>query len=841
MSTTAERLRLQLHLQGLVQGVGFRPFVHRLARQLALQGWVRNGADGVELELEGPQGQLQQFLRTLQAAPPPRCRIDSLQQHWGAARGGLGAFHIADSGSGGSHDRGAATASAAPTATAMAMASAAISPDLAICATCLAELRDPANRRHCYPFISCTDCGPRYSLLRRLPFERPHTSLAAFPLCPACRREYADPGDRRFHAQTLSCPACGPRLHWQATGEGQSGDDDSGDGGDPIQAAAAALRAGRIVALQGIGGFQLLVDPHNAAAVAELRRRKGRPDKPLALLAGPSWLRRCCRLSAAEEALWWSSAAPIVLLRRREASGSHESRSAPNATEQRPLAANVAGESPWLGVMRPASGLHQLLLEACGLEVLVATSANRSGEPIAADPLADAAMLRQLADGVLSHGLAIVNRIDDSVLRLAAGAPLILRLGRGLAPFTLPQEQPDGRCDLALGAQLKGSLALRLPGRILLSPDLGDVGSSGGARHLQRTTEHWLERHGLQPGAIACDAHPGTSTAQLAAELCQQRGVPLRPVQHHHAHLLAVLAEHPLPGEQLGIAWDGAGQGDDGTLWGGEALLVHRGGYRRVARLRPFPLPGGERAMREPRRAALGLLLSSHDTSWRSQPPAGGPQPWSQAFSPEDRDVLEQAVQRGLNSPLCSSIGRLFDATAALLGLQQICSFEAQAALALEGLAATAEADPAAQPRYHLPLRQCSGTLLEWDWQPLLTAMLGDMARGSVSPAAIALAFHRALADGIAALGVQQSRAGGTRAVLLSGGCFQNQLLLELAVDGLRRRGLTPIWPQQLPCNDAALAAGQLLTLGDRLPQQPSLPITSSAPRADRDVPRRTR
>ena len=501
--------------------------------------------------------------------------------------------------------------------------------------------------------------------------------------------------------------------------------------------------------------------------------------------------------------------------------------------------------------MRPASGLHQLLLEACGLEVLVATSANRSGEPIVSDPQADADVLQQLADGVLSHGLAIVNRIDDSVLRLAAGAPLILRLGRGLAPLTLPQQQPinpstttadhadaqrQEHCPLALGAQLKGSLALGLPGRILLSPDLGDGGSSGGALHLQRTTEQWLERHGLSPSAIGCDAHPGSSGHQLASELCQQHGIPLRPVQHHHAHLLAVLAEHNLPGQQLGIAWDGAGQGDDGTLWGGEALLVHRAGYRRVARLRPFPLPGGERAIREPRRAALGLLLSSDDQTWRSQPPCCGPRPWSEAFQPGELEVLEQAVARGLNSPLCSSIGRLFDAAAALLGLQQICSFEAQAAMALEGLAIGAISTPTTSkttvPRYSLPLCPRGEALLEWDWQPLLTAMWVDIAGSSFSAAAIALAFHRALAEAVAELGAQQHRLIDSQAVLLSGGCFQNQLLLELTVDALRQRGLSPIWPQQLPCNDAALAVGQLLALaGDPArAEQQRIPCHNSQP-----------
>jgi hydrogenase maturation protein HypF len=819
MTTTPER-RLRLQLGGLVQGVGFRPWSYRLALQLHLTGWVGNDVDGVCLDLEGTEADLQRFLQALQTHPPPRCRIDRLQQHWGTATGQLSDFRIA----------AAAAASGSHAANALA------SPDLAICPACLAELADPTSRRHRYPFISCTDCGPRYSLLRQLPFERAHTSLAAFPLCQDCAREYADPADRRFHAQTLSCPACGPRLRWQ----GKSSSTD-----DPVQAisaAAAALRQGRIVALQGIGGFQLLVDPGNAAAVAELRRRKGRPDKPLALLATPSWLEACCHINAEEREQWWSPAAPILLLRRREGS-----------EQLAHLDGSVAGDTPWLGVMRAASGLHQLLLEAFGGGALVATSANRSGEPIAGDADEDGERLDQLADGVLRHDLPIVNRSDDSVLRLAAGRPLVLRLGRGLAPLAVAHAalQPDAKgAGLALGAQLKGSLALQLPQQILLSPDLGDIGSSRGSHLLEATASSWLQRHSVTAAAIACDAHPGYSSSQLAADLASHQGLPLQPVQHHHAHLLTVMAEHGLAGEQRGVAWDGSGHGDDGTLWGGEALAVSSAGYRRLARLRPFPLPGGERALREPRRAALGLLISAYGERWRERVPACGARPWLQAFKPEDLEVLEQALARDLNSPLCSSVGRLFDAVAALLGLQQICSYEAQAAMALEGLATRMVAHGASghRPSYRLPLKCSAATgCLEWDWRPLLEQLLQDLADGgagdrSERASGIALAFHQALAEGLADLAAlvrppEALGAGhipdGTQPFLLSGGCFQNALLLERSVAALQARGITAVWSQQLPCNDAALAVGQLLAA-------PAVPITPTAPRATPHVPRRT-
>lgn len=792
----APERRLQLRIAGLVQGVGFRPFLHQLAAELELRGWVRNGSGGVELELEGAEAQLQQALARLQSQPPPRSRIDRLELNWLAASDQrsdprLG-FRILEpeppSRGGPGADRQAITA--------------AICPDLAICPHCLAELADPGNRRHGYPFISCTSCGPRYSLLRQLPFERHHTSLAAWPLCASCRQEYGDPSDRRFHAQTLSCPACGPRLQWQErSGTSMAMSTATANPAGAIAAAAAALRQGRIVAVQGIGGFQLLVDPQNASAVAELRRRKGRPEKPLALLASPAWLEGCCELSQAERELWWSAAAPILLLRPRRA-----------AAELQALAPAVAAGSPWLGVMRPASGLQHLLLQAWG-EVLVATSANRSGEPLAADPQRDATVLTQLADAVLSHGLEIVNRIDDSVLRLAAGQPLVLRLGRGLAPLTLPDATaPEGAQALALGAQLKGGLALRRPQALVLCPDLGDLSSRAGSRHLQSTTEAWLQLHRLTPTAIHCDRHPGYSASQLAASLARARRLPLQAVQHHHAHLLAVMAEHGLRGEQVGVAFDGSGQGDDRQLWGGEALAVSPAGYRRLARLRPFPLPGGERAQRDPCRAALGLLIGTWGARWRERAEAHGPLPCLQAFSPEALALLEQACRNGINSPWCSSAGRLFDAVASLLGVRQHCSFEGQAAIALEALALQALEfqghEPAPVPSYHLPLHPGEGSLpWEWDWRPLLRALLQDSQHRAIDRAAIALGFHRALAAGISELAATLRLPR----LLLSGGCFQNGVLLEATIAALQQQGITAIWPQRLPCNDAALPAGQLL------------------------------
>ena len=797
--------RLEVQLQGLVQGVGFRPTVHRLAQRHRLRGWVGNCAKGAELVVEGPGPELEAFLAALPQQLPPRCRIDSLQQHWGPARGEPQGFRIS-----------------APSSGRAAGASALVSPDLATCPACLAELSDPTNRRHGYPLISCTDCGPRYSVLNQLPFERIHTSLAAFPLCGPCQADYEDPANRRFHAQTLGCTTCGPQLHWRGLADpiGQADQIEQGNRAC-IAAAAGALKRGEIIAVQGMGGFQLLVDARNGAAIAELRRRKGRPAKPLALMAPRPWISAHCQLSAAEGALLDGPVAPILLLRRRSDSESAN----PD------IAVNVAGKSAWLGVMAPTTGLHHLLLEGFGGAV-VATSANRSGEPLCRDAHADGSLLAHLADGVLSHGLEIVNRLDDSVMRVSARRPMVLRLGRGLAPLAIPLPGGPGpeTPNLALGAHQKGSFAVAIDGPsgrrlALLCPELGNLGTSAGEQHLRHTLGQWIDRHGCTVGAIACDQHPGYVSSQVAQELALSGGLPIHRVQHHHAHLLACLAEHGSPedgspeqGLAVGVAWDGAGLGPDGSIWGGECLAFNGRGFTHLAQLRPFPLPGGEQALREPRRAALGLLVAGFGATWHTHLaglaaslPAGST---LQAFSPEELELLGQALEQRINSPRCSSIGRFFDAMASLLGLHQRCSYEGQAAMALEALALEALADGAGwlargeSNRYRIPIRRQGLPPTPWqlDWGPLLDGVLADLTTG-VPPSTIALGFHLALAEVIG----QLARDLGVGQLFLAGGCFQNQLLLEQAVKALEQRGVQALWPQQLPCNDAALPIGQLL------------------------------
>jgi hydrogenase maturation protein HypF len=797
MSSAGHR-RLRLQIEGLVQGVGFRPFVHRLATALELAGWVENTAAGVCLELEGPAAALEAFLARLPRERPPHSRLDRLVQQWLPPQASTG-FRILTCVDHNTPSR--------PTAAATALQL----PDLAPCAACLAELSDPASRRCGYAFTSCAHCGPRFSILRALPFERRHTALATFPLCAACASEYADPSNRRFHAQTTSCPACGPRLSWFTPGSPRLWDParPCGPISPCLAAALAALRAGRIVALQGVGGFQLLCLARSEAAVAELRRRKGRPEKPFALLAPDlPWVRRHCLLGPAEERLLTAPAAPIVLLRRRHG-----------------VALGVAPHNPWLGVMLAASPLHALLLRELSVP-LVATSGNRSGEPLCADAERVEEDLNTIADGFLGHDRPIANPVDDGLIQLAAGAPMLLRHARGQAPSVLALTpllpHPDRLAGVvAMGGHLKGSLAVGLAGgRAWLGPHLGDLDSLAAEQRLRQVLSDALERFGLRPRCFVVDGHPAYASHRIGAELAAAAGVPLLEVQHHQAHLLACMAEHGLPPPAVGVAWDGAGHGGDGTLWGGECLRLEEPGgaaaFTRLARLRPFPLPGGERAMREPRRAALGLLYAGFgpaalDGVTRLLPSLA-------AFGAEERRVLARMLQQQVQSPLCSSVGRLFDAIASLLGLAQRCSFEGQAALRLE--AAARAALPVVPGRlaptaagYSMAISPGDhGEPWLLDWQPLLEALLYDLAANRPVES-IALAFHQALAQLLPALAAQL----GVKRLLLSGGCFQNRLLLELAVECLADAGIEALWPRRIPCNDGGLALGQLLAAGWQL------------------------
>ena len=767
-----------IEITGTVQGVGFRPFVARLAAGLGVRGWVRNSGRGVSIRAAGPAAVAAEFERRLRAEAPPAARIDAL-----AARGAAAAdaalpdagFQIADSDTADS-----------PTA--------AVTPDLALCDDCRRELADARDRRHAYPFTNCTNCGPRYSILRELPYDRAHTTMAAFTMCPDCRREYGDPADRRFHAQPDACPACGPQVALQdAAGKVLATREAA------IAGAAQALRAGRIVAVKGLGGFHLMVDASDEAAVAELRRRKHRFEKPLAVMF-PTLGALCAaaEVSADDERWLTSAAAPIVLVRRRAAKSTRPATRAP--TESPPaIAAGVAPGNPWIGALLPYTPLHVLLLEAVGRAV-VATSGNLSEEPLCTDDAEARQRLGGMADLFLGHDRAIARAVDDSVVRRAAGGMVLLRRARGFAPtpFRLPGDADAAEPLLCVGGHLKNTIAVTTGRNLVLSPHIGDLSNPVSLEAFRRTVALLGSLYHERFARVACDAHPDYASTRFAQEL----GVPVVRVQHHLAHILACLLDHGGGPEQvLGVAWDGTGYGPDGTVWGGEFIVVDRRARqaRRVAHLRPFRLPGGEAAVREPRRSALGLLheFAGGDAA-RLAPLAS-----RLGFTDADARVLLPALARGLNAPATTSVGRLFDGMAALLSLRSRCTFEGQAAMELEFAA-----DAAKPEEDNLILSITGGeddAPLRVDWQPAVEAAL--QAAPGARPAALAARFHQALARSI----VDVARRVGIETVVLSGGCFQNTRLLDLTEGRLRASGFNVLSHRYLPPNDGGISAGQAL------------------------------
>jgi len=753
VSADAGLQRRRLTLSGLVQGVGMRPFVYRLAQELDLAGWVSNGPEGVIIEVEGLEPSLTEFeIRLQRDCPPPADIVDYGVQTVPAV--GERSFRVAAS---------RADGAIAPFAL----------PDLAPCADCVRELFDSGNRRFRYPFISCTHCGPRYSILDALPFDRERTAMAGFLLCSDCLTEYRDPLDRRFHAQTTCCPKCGPMLNlWDADGLKLA----SGD--DALVKAVERLRQGQVLALQGVGGFQLLIDAADQSAVHRLRERKHRPHKPLALMAADlAAACEICDVTDDEARLLTSPAAPIVLLRRQDASAF--------------IASAVAPGQNRLGLMLPASPLHHLLARDFGAP-LVCTSGNRGNEPICVAPDEALQRLAGIADGFLVHDRPIRQPLDDSVVRIADGKVLTLRRARGYVPRPVALDE-DTSPMLAAGGHLKNTLAYADGRRVILSQHLGDLDTAESLDRHRATAELLPRLFGRPPQSIACDRHPDYAATRWA----ESTGLPLRHVAHHLAHALACMAEHGLKPPVLAVIWDGLGLGEDGTLWGGEFLRIDSDGHRRIAGLLPVRLPGGERAIKDPRRSALSVLhaLYGEDT------PEHLPRTLKSRLEPTTLTALLRMLQTGTQSPPCSSAGRLFDAAASLLGLCRDISFEGQAAMALE--AAAEQSGEGDRTVYPVPLIE--GEPKRLDWRPLFRALLDDQAAG-VPATVLAYRFHASLAVAIAAVAVAES----IPTVALAGGCFQNRLLLEQCAERLRRAGLRVYWPQQIPPNDGGLALGQI-------------------------------
>jgi len=847
--------RLRLAVRGAVQGVGFRPFVFRLANDLGLAGWVNNSPQGVSIEVEGRRDRLENFRCRLEAEKPAHSFLRGVESSWLTAAG-YEAFEIRASDESGSR-------------------SALVLPDLATCPDCRRETFDPGNRRFRYPFTNCTHCGPRFSIIEALPYDRANTSMRGFKMCPACRAEYENPRDRRFHAQPNACPICGPQLElWDVEGKIISKEENA------LPAAIEAIRRGKIVAVKGLGGFHLLVDARNESAVQLLRERKHRGEKPFALMF-PSLesVRAVCEVSALEERLLLSPAAPIVLLRKiihphpRPLPGergncspvSAEVRATTSSNELRnnkddndcslslvekgrvragveptdfEIAPSISPGNPNLGVMFPSNPLHHLLMAELNFPV-VATSGNLSDEPICTDEHEALERLRGIADLFLMHNRPIVRPEDDSIVRAILDREMILRRARGYAPLPIQfpvaadarrlqskeihLEPPHVGCFnsiLAVGAHLKNAVALAVGENVIISQHIGDLDTEPAYAAFCRACEDLPAFYKVKPEIVAVDLHPDYLSTRFALErrlparsdsgnstdlpAGSEAGAPeVVQVQHHVAHVMSCLAENEVRLPALGIAWDGTGYGKDGTIWGGEFFRVTETGVERVAHLRPFRLPGGEKAVKQPRRVALALLYElygeaafemDHLPPLRSMPPV-------------ERMTFKGMLQRQFHSPITSSLGRLFDGVASLINLRQRMDFEGQAAMELEFAVDGVKTNDA----YSLPI-QTDGKSLVLDWADLIHEILVDVNQ-DVRVANISAKFHNALAEAVVAV----AKKIGEPRVALSGGCFQNLYLTERMVNRLRAEHFQPYWHQRVPPNDGGIALGQVYAVRNNL------------------------
>jgi hydrogenase maturation protein HypF len=789
-SVTTNRERLKMIVRGAVQGVGFRPFVYRLATELKLNGCVSNTAQGVFIEVEGRRNFLEQFQRRIQTEKPPHAIVQSIKSSFLDAIG-YDAFEICES-----EERGDKTAF--------------ILPDITTCVDCLREILDPNDRRFRYPFTNCTNCGPRFSIVEALPYDRSNTSMKNFVMCDECEGEYHDPLNRRFHAQPNACPKCGPHLEfWSKDGAAIAMRDDA------LRIAANAVRAGQIVALKGLGGFQLIVDARNEAAVVRLRERKHREEKPFALMY-PSLaaVRADCDVSELEERLLLSPESPIVLVER--ARRARRTDGLPQLRDPYQLAESIAPGNPNLGVMLPYSPLHYLLTRELNFPI-VATSGNLSDEPICTDEHEALHRLRGIADVFLVHNRPIARHVDDSVVRVMCGREMMLRRARGYAPLPIavgrlcsPERFRGSQrrsTILAVGAHLKNTVALKIDDNIFVSQHIGDLETKEAYAAFGRNCADLPRLYDANIDVVTCDMHPDYLSTKHARDF-QGAAVSSPPgrdsavwkpprlevVQHHWAHVAACMAENQIEAPALGVVWDGTGYGLDGTIWGGEFLLAKGDGtFERVAHFRQFGLPGGDRAIKEPRRSALGLLYEifgkhAWDLTQRTAD-----------LSEKEKSLLGQMLEKQINAPLTSSAGRLFDAVASLIGLRQRASFEGQAAMELEFARRLDMRDA-----YSFRIEQARP--MKVDWGPMICELLADVGRKE-SNRVISAKFHNALAEMI----VVVAKKIGEQNVVLTGGCFQNRCLTECAVARLREEKFTPYWHERIPPNDGGIALGQAI------------------------------
>ncbi len=744
--------RLRLEISGAVQGVGFRPFVYRLARRYDLAGWVSNTSKGVVIEVDGDTEVLVQFAEAILKEKPPVSIVQDIRSEY-LDNAGFKAFEIRKS-TGGKRE-------------------AFVLPDLATCRECTLEILDPDNRRYRYPFTNCTNCGPRYSIINSIPYDRPSTTMSGFRMCSKCRKEYEDPLDRRFHAQPNACPECGPHLElWDSSGVSLADRDNA------LRRASAEVLEGRILAVKGLGGFHLIALAGTDEAVRTLRSRKGREMKPFALMF-PSILQisEFCVVSSEERKVLQSHRSPIVLLKKRDKLNS-------------PLFISelVSPSNPEYGVMLPYTPLHILLMMEIG-EPVVATSGNLSDEPICTDEIDALERLKGIADLFLVHNRPIARHVDDSIVRIFREREMILRRARGYAP--LPLSMDDKAVSVfATGGHLKNTLALSIGRNVFTSQHIGDLET---VQALVAFDEVWSSIEALynaHPDIIAYDMHPDYISSARARE-SEIRGIP---VQHHIAHVHSCILDRGVRPPLLGVAWDGTGYGSDGTVWGGEFFHITGGTAKRIAHLRRFPLPGGDRAVKEPRRSALGLLSELYDDPVKHLPPG--------AFSPEESDVMRRMISLKLNSPLTSSVGRLFDAVASILDLHQTIEFEGQAAMALEHAIGNKETEKS----YPIEVVRSPGEPMVIDWASLIEGVIMDTS-GGIDTAIISAKFHNTLAESIAVI----AETIGERKVVFSGGCFQNVYLLQRVLDILESMGFEPFIHRSLPANDGGIAPGQVM------------------------------
>ena len=734
--------RVLIHIHGIVQGVGFRPFIHKQVRAYRLAGTIKNTSSGVELELEGERAELERFIADLPRKAPKLAVIERVETEFSAELKHFTDFEILQSKT-------------------EAQRNTLISPDIGICDDCLRELRDPADRRYRYPFINCTNCGPRFTIIKDVPYDRAKTSMSAFPMCPDCDREYHDIENRRYHAQPDCCPDCGPHVFYlDAEGNPVPG--------DAIELARAALKAGKIVAIKGLGGIHLACRCDEPGIAQTLRRRKQRDEKPFAVMCRDvDCVRKICAVSAEEEALLTSFRRPIVLLQKRGRG-----------------ALEHLSENNYVGVMLPYTPLHVLLF-GDDIDMLVMTSANLSDTPIVYRNDEAAERLRGIADGFLLHDREIQTRCDDSLCYCLDGEAYFARRSRGYVPFPVSVHEDAGML-LACGAEQKASFCLSKGNYVFPSQHIGDLKNIETLENYERQIQHFEKLFDIRPAAIACDLHPDYLSTAYAAERSAEEGIPLIRVQHHHAHLAACMADNALSGEVIGLVWDGTGYGTDGTTWGGECLVGGYDGFSRVGSIRPIPLVGGDLVTKEPLRVA-----------WALRRDAGLP------TEEENGALYETMLQSGLNCPLSSGMGRLFDGVSAMIGVKTRCSYEGQGAILLEA-AATAD-----DGLYPIAWEEENG-LLRFDWRESIRAVRSDLDRGT-DRGVIAARFMNALVD----MGVRQCvrarEQSGLERVVLSGGSFQNMFLMHRLPEALRRAGFTVYHHRRVSTNDEGISLGQLL------------------------------